>query len=402
MPMQPEPILVSIATTIDGVTLESSVGNIKITTTHPEKCNFANLCDYAAWYFLPVAMRLNRPLHIAGYGSSQTIINWQKLAEIWQSWLPGHFYATNLNFDQVVLRAPKHQTTSPDLMFYSGGVDAAHLGLLHLQENKQQDLLTVHGMDYSLEDQQRFSALLSKTAIFAQELSTTRIIVKSDAYQLYNDLGVNLGRHHLNHIFALVGAGFFHSESYDNLILADDEPLAAQFLSFPWGTNAVTNPLFDDGQTKLITQAQGVPRIEKLKLINSSETALNSLAFCWNRKLQPVNCGVCEKCLRTKMLCLAEFGVVPDIFLDKAIPSNWIKTLNYRGAEGFFIVQEIFRIAQQTGNSILFPDFQKSLESVFRYHQIFRRVENIWPRFLRPGFVAQLAAKVATKFSGGM
>lgn len=391
--MRLEPIRVSIEKTGNGVSMRSTVGTIDIITDHPSNCNSADQCDYAAWYFLPVSMRLNRPLHIVGSGTPTTKRNWQKLSEIWQSWLPGHFYASQLSFEHQETIAKVRNSSLPDLMFFSGGLDAAYLGLQRLEENKSQHLLTVQGMDYSLDDQRRFDALISKTESFAQKLSDTRIVVKSNAYQLYNKFGVNLHRHHLSHIFALAGASFFHSRFYSNVFLADDEPLAAQFSFFPWGTNVITNSFFDDGSFKIIETSQGVSRIEKLELVRTSKMAMHSLAFCWNRKIQPQNCGVCEKCLRTKLLGLAKFGAVLDIFLDRSIPPNWAEILNYRTREGFFILQEILIIAQKSGNSELFPDFDHVVDRIFRFHRRLRQITRYWPAFLTPEIVARLTSR---------
>ena len=393
------PIHVKVVALPNGVVLSSPLGDIEVTTTHPELSDLAEACDYAAWYFLPVAMRLDRPLHIAGRGTSKTIENWQKLTAIWQGWLPGHFYEQRLTFDQVSVSKGKarRRSATPDLLYYSGGLDAAHAGLMRLAKGQKQHLLTVQGMDYNVKDRRRFAALLSKTETFTRELSDIRIVVKSDAYVLYNKLGVNFGRHHLIHAFALAGAGFFHAKTYANLLLADDEPLAIQFLGFPWGTNAATNALFDDGGTKFVTLERDASRLEKIRTVFASETAMRSLAFCWNRSIQPENCGMCEKCLRTKLLSLAEFGEVPDIFRNKAIPQNWAFRFTHRGTEGFFFVKEIFDRARMTGHEGCFPDFERSVQTLIRRYELLRRLEKIWPSILHTGLAATLLAKLPVR-----
>lgn len=371
------PIDVEVIETHDGALLKSRVGEIQVTTSHPEKRNRGAMTDYAAWYFLPVSMRLNTALRIEGRGTPETVANFRTLSEIWQSWLPGHFYATHVSFAELNSRqteAPQHNPDR-DLLYFSGGLDAAYTALARLSDGRQQDLLTIHGMDYSLSDKAGFQALLDKTRAFADELSDTRIVVKSDAYALYNKLKVNLKRHHLSHVFALSGAGFFHSGTYQNLILAADERLDGQFLHFPWGSNSATDHLFDDGRTKLITADDDLTRSEKMKLIVNSKTALNSLAFCWNRKIQPENCGVCSKCLRTKMTFLAATGSVPGVFQDLSIPSDWARRLRYREPAGFHAVQEIFNSALALGHARTIPNFTKSYEEVFGFYRRLRQIQ---------------------------
>lgn len=371
------PIDVEVIETHDGALLKSRVGEIQVTTSHPEKRNRGAMTDYAAWYFLPVGMRLNTALRIDGRGTPETVTNFRTLSEIWQSWLPGHFYATHVSFAELSSRQTEvsHQNPDRDLLFFSGGLDAAYTALARLRDGRRQHLLTIHGMDYSLSDKAGFQALLDKTRAFAEELSNTRIVVKSDAYTLYNKLKVNLKRHHLSHIFALSGAGFFHSGTYRNLILAADERHDGQFLHFPWGSNSATDHLFDDGRTKLITADDDLTRSEKLKLIVNSKTALDSLAFCWNRKIQPENCGVCSKCLRTKMTFLAATGSVPEIFHDLSIPSDWARRLRYREPAGFHAVQEIFNSALAFGHARKIPNFTKTYEEVFGFYRRLREIQ---------------------------
>lgn len=371
------PIDVKVIETYNGALLKSRVGEIHVTTSLPEKRNREAMTDFAAWYFLPVGMRLNTALRIEGRGTPETVANFRRISEIWQSWLPGHLYATHVSFAELSSRQTEvsYQNSGRDLLYFSGGLDAAYTALARLRDGRQQDLLTIHGMDYKLSDKAGFEALLGKTRAFAEELSDTRIVVKSDAYALYNKLKVNLKRHHLSHVFALSGAGFFHSGTYQNLILAADERLDGQFLHFPWGTNSATDHLFDDGRTKLITADDDLTRSEKLELILNSKTALNSLAFCWNRKIQPENCGDCRKCLLTKMLFLAATGSVPGIFQDQSIPSDWATRLRYRETAGFHAVQEIFNSALALGHARTIPNFTQAYQEVFGFYRRLRDLQ---------------------------
>ncbi|MBY0561627.1 hypothetical protein [Hyphomicrobium sp.] len=377
MPTNQLPIDIEVIETDDGALLKSRAGEIHVTTSHPEKRGREAMADFAAWYFLPVGMRLNTPLRINGRGTPETVANFRRISEIWQSWLPGHFYATDVSFAELISRQTEvsHQNPGRDLLYFSGGLDAAYTALARLRDGRRPDLLTIHGMDYSLSDKTAFQALLDKTQAFAEELSDTRIVVKSDAYALYNELKVNLKRHHLSHIFALSGAGFYHSGAYQNLILAADERLDGQFLHFPWGSNSATDHLFDDGWTKLVTADDDLTRSEKLELILKSKTALDSLAFCWNRKIQPENCGVCQKCLRTKMTFLAATGAVPGIFKDQSIPSDWARRLRYRDPAGFHAVQEIFNSALALGHARTIPNFNKTYEEVFGFYRRLRVIQ---------------------------
>jgi len=360
--MPTETIKVTIHHDEDGYSLLSSDGCISVSSSVRQKLN-SQLSDFAAWYFLPVAMRLKKDLHIEGVGTVATNFNARRISEIWESWLPGHMNAVDVSFSKQIKRQSPRSTRP--LLFFSGGLDATYTSLKRLERGDRQDILTIQGMDYSLADQQRFEALITKTAALSNELSPTRIIVRSDAYVLYDRLGVNLKRHHLSHIFALAGAGFTMSEEYGDLILAADDRLDAQFLTFPWGTNSATNVLFSDGHTKINSDSESVARPDKITCIAKSPLGKRPLSFCWNRRVQPSNCGVCEKCLRTKLLFLAVTGHVPEIFEDDYIPKNWNERLRFREPAGFQAVQEILYTAASYQNIQRIEHYAKVKAAVF-------------------------------------
>lgn len=363
----------------DEVLLKSPAGDIRVATSHPEKSVMGlERADYAAWYLIPISMRLGRPLFIHGTGSPETAANFKKLTRMWQTWLPGHFSATTVRFSKLMPREASSEIHNRSLLYYSGGLDATYTGLMRLKSGMTQDLLTVHGMDYNNADPSAFEALLAKTQAFANCLANTRIVVKSDAYDLYSKYEVNLSNRHLAHVFSLAGAGFFHATEYQNLVLAADERIDGQFLTFPWGTNSISNPLFDDGKTKILTHGDDVTRAEKLLAAHESSQAMQSLSFCWNRSLQPLNCGTCRKCLRTKMLCLAATGKVPEIFLNRSVPANWLKKLRYQRSADLLSVQEILTAAESYDNVAAIPDWSAAQETVRNHYRRRHSWARIW------------------------
>lgn len=359
-------LVVDVAAAGNEAVLKSSVGCIRVVTSDAVTASIGTARDYAAWYFLPIAMRLDMDLHICGRGSPTTALNARRISEIWQSWLPRHLSRTEVSFSEEGRR--DEPASDRELVYLSGGLDAAYTALKRLANGRSQDVITIQGMDYTLDDEARFHALVAKTAPLAELLSGRRIIVKSDAYSLYERVELNLKRHHLGHIFALAGGGFVHAHGYNRLVLAADELLDGQFLTFPWGSNSATNFLFDDGSTRLCSDSEDIARSEKIALVRGSEIALKSLSFCWNRKVQPQNCGICKKCLRTKLLFLAVTGGVPPIFSVDEIPTNWAERLRYKEPGGLHAVHEIFNEGLASGYWSLIPKFENSRVEVRAYY----------------------------------
>lgn len=317
-------LYVKILRSADSLKLVTSDDTIQIESTSPDKFNH-DRCDFAAWLFMPIAMKRGMNIHIEGTGSKTTIRNARRMSEIWESWFPERFNTVEVSFQNTCHAYEKPESlTDRDLCFYSGGVDSTYAILRRFQEGKSQSLLTIHGMDYGVEEEKCFLELIRKTSPFAGLVGHERLIVRTNVYDAYAKYKINIGREgHLTHIFALAGAGFLHSEHFRNLVVASDHRLDQQFSRFPYGSNLATNPLFCDGETYLLTESSDASRTERIPLLSSSREALASLTFCTNPAKKPDNCGQCKKCIRTKLMFLAATGEVPDIFIDRAIPENW-------------------------------------------------------------------------------
>ena len=206
--------------------------------------------DFAAWYFLPIAMRTGRDLQIEGEGSEETIRNARRISEIWETWLPHHFTAVNVSFDTVSPRRAADGHRRRSLCCYSGGIDSTHALLTRHRAGETQSLLTLHGMDYRLEDKEKFEAFKDKIAPFSRLVGDGHIFLSTDAHASYRTRRVNKWGH-FSHIFVLAGSGFLFSEEYGEILIAADYRLDQQFIAHPWGSNGATNIYFDDGYTRL-------------------------------------------------------------------------------------------------------------------------------------------------------
>jgi hypothetical protein len=358
--MEMDELEVHIDQADDGVVLVSGEDRITVRTTHPEKVVYPQRADFAAWFFLPIAMRTNRPLQIHGSGSGTTTRNAATMSNAWQSWLPAHFSSITVSFDREIDDGGAAVRPDRDLCFYSGGVDSTYTILRRVNAGRARDLLTVYGMDYKLRDEEKFEKYLRKTGGFASQASDTRILVETDAYSLYDKYGVNPRKHHVSHIFALAGSAFLHAGYYGQIVIAADVRLDQQFLVYPWGSNSATNHFFDDGLTRLITDSDDVTRCQKMPALFESAKALESLTFCDDYSVRPDNCGVCAKCIRTKLMFLAACGRVPPIFQTDEIPPDWAQSFmrEKQGGVAFFV--DTVTTARQKGNTALFPRFEEN------------------------------------------
>lgn len=347
------------------IVLASNYGDIRIEHSGPAD-EISSNGDFAVWFFLPLAMRLGFDIEIDATGTPKTCDNAFFVSSIWQRWLPGHFSATRVKFK----RGPAEcclEDQSEMLSFYSGGIDSTFSLLsTYIKRGVVGDLLTVHGMDYKFDDPVRFEALIAKTSPFATMVSKKRLFVRTDAYALYNRYHCNPDGHHVTHIFSLAGSAFLHSR-YGIYSIAADYRLDQQFLVHPWGSNSATNKYISDGKRSIITTNDDISRSDKLELLTKSSEALSSLTFCVNYKSRPNNCGVCSKCIRTKIMFLARTGSIPNIFNDLDIPSNWYSLMNIsRSADRVFLA-DIISCIERFNSMARIPNFDKAKRAYEAY-----------------------------------
>jgi hypothetical protein len=358
MRSQAETIHVKISRAEDWVLLATADDSIRISTDDWRDANQVRN-DFAVWFFLPVAMRTGQSLHVEGEGSEETIRNARRISESWESWLPHHFNSVDVSFDAPPRKPIGETGKSRSLCLYSGGIDSTHALLARHRMGEEQTLLTVHGMEYRLEDEEKFRALKSKIATFSRLVGDGHIFVRMNAYETYRKYKVNLpDAPHVSHIFALAGCTFMFSERYRNIFIASDCRLDQQFRTPPWGSNSATNAYFDDGFTRLNTLDDHLTRTEKMPLILSSKEALSAVSFCNSYRTRPDNCGRCDKCMRTKLMFFTACGTVPEIFSDISIPSHWYRGFNLETEYQRVILLDILTCAKRNSRFSHLPGAQ--------------------------------------------
>jgi len=321
--------------------------------------------NFVAWLFLPIGMKLNEDLVIKGRGTHSTINNAREMSYVWQSWLPGHFSTVDIEFERIE-RIKTSNKRDGNLMLYSGGVDSTYSISQRVKQGYSQDLLTIQGMDYNLDDDEKFQKLLEKTNDFVEEYGDRRITLRSDASDLYGEIGVNPSGHHLSHIFNLSSALFLHS-NYKNYYIASDFPPHHQFIAHPWGSNSITNKLFSDGYRQLYTLDDDVERSDKVKSL-LEDNLTSTTTFCKTYESRPDNCGICSKCVRTKSMFLAQKGKHPDVFEDSTISERWFEIIA-DPCDRSYLSEIIYKAKRNQTESVLpnFSEAEKKLEESQAY-----------------------------------
>ena len=292
--------------------------------------------SFAVWALLPRAMEGGFDLKIRRPVDPLLARNAERLSSIWEMWVPRRYRSVRVSGEGEWSRNRPGRLPRVDL--YSGGVDSTYSILELADASKRGYALTVDGLDYRDHWAERFPQLIAKTDPLLEKLNYQRIIVRTNA---------NYDPINLTHGFTLASCVFLLSDIFETGTIAADRTPAQDMVTFPWGTNCVTNPYFSGSDFAMHTVCD-VSRVEKLAAIADSGVGLPYLSFCRKHKVMPSNCGRCGKCIRTKAMFVAAIGRVPEIYLDNTFDEDLMKRIELDGRERAHVL-DLYNYAREHG-----------------------------------------------------
>jgi exopolysaccharide biosynthesis predicted pyruvyltransferase EpsI len=264
------------------------------------------------------AMKRASKLFVHGSVSDTAIRNAWQFGEAWRSWAPEKYQPVEIIADEVVgeeyVRAKLKDLPSRGyLSAYSGGVDSTFTVLrnstqmLGTASTPLGGLVMVHGFDVGLDNTEDFLELTKRTKPFIESMDLPIHIVRTNSkmVQLQN----------WNHSFGGQLSCVLHQ--FSTRFMGALLPSGSNDFLKPkvaWGSTSSTDHLLSGGLFRIIQDGCGWSRTDKVKVISQHATATRCLKVCWAGVNQGSNCGVCEKCLRTKLNFLAVGNPNPQCF----------------------------------------------------------------------------------------
>lgn len=339
----------------DGHQVRLTSSNGRSISYHIDGIELPQLSDHSfvVWHALPTAMLTGRDIEIDGSVDPVVIANGEKLSRIWAMWCPGVLRPVKISASNAV---------SPDrgkrgvLALYSGGVDSTY----HLISAQKVDLpsyaLTIHGMDYKPDNDNKFRALIEKTEPLLENFGIRRITVRTDV--------ARYGKAGILHGFTLAGCASLLADGFDAAQIAADYTWEQDMMSWPWGTNHVTNRYFAGSDWSVRTVTSGFSRTEKIEAIAASKMALDAISFCTDSKSRPYNCGRCAKCVRTKLMFLIATNSIPPIFTDNTYRPAMLGRINLKKHKERAFFADIYAQAVARGREQYVPGLGAKLAAV--------------------------------------
>lgn len=244
------------------------------------------------------ALHSGRALRIEGPVCEGWAANMQRLTdEFRRLWYPDH--ARPLIVAERDQRPRVGGRTTA--LCFSGGVDAFHT--LIASGIRIDRLVYVAGYDVKLRQQDRLHAIESMLRDVAGEIGCSYCVIRT-----------NLRSHPLVRATpwlrefggALAAVAHLLADHCERVLISSD---GLGFAHAETGSRASTDPLFSSGRVEIQHTAPAATRLEKVRAIAGSQLVQRHLRVCWKNVGSLMNCGQCEKCIRT-MVTLEACGVL--------------------------------------------------------------------------------------------
>jgi hypothetical protein len=185
-------------------------------------------------------------------------------------------------------------------LYFTGGVDSFYS--LYRNAPRLDTLVYVEGFDVALNERARLQKLVPGLRSVAESCGLEFFTVRTDLREHRPFAGLNW---EITHGAALAAVAHLLRRSWSTVMIsgANCPP--------PWGTHPQLDPAWSSGAVRVVNVGHDLFRLDKVRVIADWPLVHEHLHVCWENRTADLNCGMCEKCVRTQL----EFRICG--FLDK-------------------------------------------------------------------------------------
>jgi len=197
------------------------------------------------------------------------------------------FRGTSVGTSGLVRRA----ATGGSAMFFTGGVDSFFT--LRRRGNEIERLIFVNGFDIGLDDVRRFAAAREWIDGVARLLGIKAAYPTTDlkTHPMFHALRWGL----VSHGAALATVAHAMAPLMSRVFVASTD------VNPPWGSTPELDPLWSSGAVEIVNDGSEFNRLSKVRAIADWEPVHRYLKVCISNQARDLNCGACEKCVRTQL-----------------------------------------------------------------------------------------------------
>jgi hypothetical protein len=186
---------------------------------------------------------------------------------------------------------------------FSGGVDSFYA--LLRGDLPVDALIFVHGFDIDLDDTARYEAYAPRVREIAAGRGIEMITVRTNVRKIWPVAAAPWDRAHGG---PLAAVGHVLADRIGHLIVPSGRPW---YLDLPWGSHWKLDALWSSARLRVLHSGAHRWRADKIAAIADEPLVREHLRVCWEHRNDRLNCGRCEKCVRTQLL-LAQLGKLAD------------------------------------------------------------------------------------------
>ncbi|AFZ55623.1 hypothetical protein H6G54_22570 [Anabaena cylindrica FACHB-243] len=336
------------------ITISITIENHQKTRTRlwyrlPYECRelVTNSCDPFVVATILMAMNQSTDLIVHGEVSPSLLQNLTEFQAAWNSWLPNNYSLINIIAD-VEKEQINNQSSDQVIAAFSGGVDSCFTMFRHRtgscgrwQRNLTAGLM-VHGFDIPLSQKEIFDSTAQRSKIMLSSLGVELIPLATNFRQVIKVKWTDTFATALGSCVRLLQRGFQAS------LIPSSFPYNA--LSFPYGSNPVTDNLLSSNTFKIIHDGAAFSRLDKIREIVNWPEALEHIRVCWQGSQKDRNCCCCEKCVRT-ILNFRILGIdLPPCF-EQDVTDNQILRLQVEAGGQLDALERTLKAAKKAGIS---------------------------------------------------
>jgi hypothetical protein len=237
----------------------------------------------SALYF--TAMKSNRPLVIRGELDSAFTANLAAIRRLALSWWG--FQGGRIMMAPGIATAPERPAASG--IFFTGGVDSFYSLARRIDEVRY--LINVEGFDIQLSDAARLGKNRALIDGIADELGLEVIRVRTNLREHAAFTRLNW---EITHVAALAAVGHLLTPVLSTIYVASSD------VPPPWGSHPDLDVLWSSSLLSIENDGASAARLDKVEAIRDWPLVHRALKVCWENRSEDLNCGCCEKCVRTQ------------------------------------------------------------------------------------------------------
>jgi hypothetical protein len=300
-----------------------------------------------SWLF-PI-MEWNRQVRICGVVSPSLLGNLELFSDIWHKRYPDRYYPVRLRADQ---ERESQSTALPQtaITSFSGGVDSCYTAWRHSRQlvgrrSRQVTAgITVQGFgDMPANDSVLGQAAAAACRSVLNSIGMHSIFVQTNIRQM-----PSAGRHTWCNTHGTAIAACLHMLGRESRYGLIPNSIPYDYLHVPYGTSPATDRLLSSTAFTVGDDGGETHRLQKMEALLDWPEAIAGLRVCNKGRDAMVNCGHCEKCIRT-ILAFRVFGApLPSCFA-RDITDEDIRCLDLRYPEQIAFLSSVLSEAQRHG-----------------------------------------------------